>query len=229
MPRAVRFHQTGGPEVLKIETVDVPPPKAGEVRIAVKALGLNRAEAMFRSGQYLEQPALPARLGYEAAGTVESVGPGVTGLKPGDAVSTIPSFSMNQYGVYGDLVLAPVHAVAKHPPSLSWNEAAAIWMQYLTAYGALIDIAKLTAGDTLLIPAASSSVGLAAIQIANAVGATPIALTRKSNKRAELSKLGAKHVIATEEQDLVAEVKNSPRTKARESSSTPSAAQPSPN
>jgi len=79
MPRAVRFHQTGGPEVLQIETIDVPPPGAGEVRIAVKALGLNRAESMFRLGQYLEQPTFPARLGYEAAGTVEAVGPGVLG------------------------------------------------------------------------------------------------------------------------------------------------------
>ncbi len=207
MSRAVRFYQTGEPEVLKIENVDVPAPASGEVRIAVKALGLNRAESMFRRGQYLEDPKFPARLGYEAAGTVESVGPGVKDLKPGDAVSTIPSFSQNQYGVYGDLVVVPATAVAKHPTNVSWTEAAAIWMQYLTAYGALIDIAKLTTGDTLLIPAASSSVGLAAIQIANMVGARSIALTRKSNKRDQLTKLGAAHVIATEEQDLVAEVK----------------------
>jgi NADPH:quinone reductase-like Zn-dependent oxidoreductase len=208
MARAVRFYQTGGPEVLKIENVDVPQPGEGEVRIAVKALGLNRAESMFRLGQYLEDPKFPARLGYEAAGTIDAVGPGVTGLKPGDAVSTIPSFSQNQYGVYGDLVIVPAIAVAKHPPNLSWTDAAAIWMQYLTAYGALIDIAKLTTGDTILIPAASSSVGLAAIQIANLVGARAIALTRKSNKRDHLTKLGATHVIATEEQDLVAEVKH---------------------
>src|SRR5215471_2668725 len=206
MPRVVRFHQTGGPEVLKIETIDVPPPAAGEVRIAVKALGLNRAESMFRCGHYLETPAFPARLGYEAAGTVEAVGPGVAGFKPGDAVSTIPAFSQNQYGVYGDVAIVPAAAVAKHPPSLSWTGAAAIWMQYLTAYGALIDIAKLSQGDTLLIPAASSSVGLAAIQIARLVGATPIALTRKDDKRGALVELGAAHVIATEKQDLVAEV-----------------------
>ncbi len=206
MSRAVRFHQTGGPDVLKIETVDVPKPAAGEVRIAVKALGLNRAESMFRLGQYLEQPKFPARLGYEAAGTIESVGPGVTDLKPGDAVSTIPAFSQNQYGVYGDLVNVPAAAVAKHPATLSWEEAAAIWMQFLTAYGALVDIAKLGAGDALLIPAASSSVGIAAIQIANLVGAVPIALMRKSDKREALTKLGAAHVIATQEQDLVAEV-----------------------
>jgi NADPH:quinone reductase-like Zn-dependent oxidoreductase len=207
MSRVVRFYQTGEPEVLKIENVDVPAPSDGEVRIAVKALGLNRAESMFRRGQYLEDPKFPARLGYEASGTVESVGPGVKDLKAGDVVSTIPAFSQNQYGVYGDLVLAPAAAVAKHPTNLSWTEAAAIWMQYLTAYGALIDIAKLTTGDTLLIPAASSSVGLAAIQIANMVGARSIALTRKSNKRDQLTKHGAAHVIATEEQDLVAEVK----------------------
>jgi NADPH:quinone reductase-like Zn-dependent oxidoreductase len=206
MPRVVRFHQTGGPEVLQIETIDVPPPGAGEVRIAVKALGLNRAESMFRLGQYLEQPTFPARLGYEAAGTVEAVGPGVTGLKSGDAVSTVPAFSQNQYGVYGDVAIVPAAAVARHPPSLSWTEAAAIWMQYLTAYGALIEIARLGAGDTVLIPAASSSIGIAAIQIASMVGATPIALTRKHDKRAALTKLGAAHVIATQEQDVVAEV-----------------------
>jgi len=207
MARVVRFHQTGGPEVLQIESIEVRPPGRGEVRITVKALGLNRAESMFRSGRYLEEPKLPARLGYEAAGTVESVGEGVTGLNVGDAVSTIPAFSQNEYGVYGDLAIVPAAVVAKHPPALSWEEAAAIWMQYATAYGALIDIANLQAGDTLLIPAASSSVGIAAIQIANLLGATPIALTRRSNKRHPLLELGAKHVIATEEEDVVAEVK----------------------
>ncbi len=207
MARIVRFHQTGGPEVLKIEQVDVPPPGPGEVRIAVKALGLNRAEVMFRSGHYLEQPRFPARLGYEAAGTVAALGEGVQGLKVGDAVSTIPAFSQNQYGVYGDTAIVPAFAVAKHPASLSWSEAAAVWMQYATGYGALIDIAGLKAGDTLLIPAASSSVGIAAIQIARMIGATPVALTRGSRKRKPLLDAGAAHVIATEEQDLVAEAK----------------------
>jgi NADPH:quinone reductase-like Zn-dependent oxidoreductase len=162
MARVVRFHETGGPEVLKIEQLDVAPPGKGEVQIRVKALGLNRAESMFRRGEYIEQPDFPARIGYEAAGTVAAVGPGGEGFKVGDAVSTIPAFSQNEYGVYGDLVSAPVHAVAHHPASLPWEQAAAIWMQYLTGYGALIDIADLKAGDTLVIPAASSSVGLAA-------------------------------------------------------------------
>ena len=206
MARVVRFHQTGGPEVLQVEDVAVPPPAKGEVQISIKALGLNRAESMFRRGQYLENPKLPARLGYEAAGPVAAVGPGVQGFKIGDAVSTIPSFSLNDYGLYGDLANAPVHAVTHHPKSLSWEEAAAVWMQYLTAYGALIDIGKLTKDDTILLPAASSSVGLAAIQIANKVGAVPVAMTRGQSKRKALLDAGAAHVIASEEQDLVKEV-----------------------
>jgi NADPH:quinone reductase-like Zn-dependent oxidoreductase len=206
MARVVRFHEIGGPEVPRVEEVEVRPPGKGEIQISIKALGLNRAESMFRRGQYLEEPRLPARLGYEAAGTVAAVGPGVQGFKKGDAVSTIPSFSLNDYGVYGDLANVPVHAVTHHPASLSWAEAAAIWMQYLTAYGALIDIAKLTKGDTILIPAASSSVGLAAIQIANRVGAMPVALTRGKAKRQALLDAGATHVIVTDDQDLVKEV-----------------------
>jgi NADPH:quinone reductase-like Zn-dependent oxidoreductase len=205
MARVVRFYQVGGPEVLRLEETDVPPPGKGEVQIQIKALGLNRAESMFRRGQYLEEPKLPARLGYEAAGTVAAVGPDVKGFKVGDAVSTIPSFSLNQYGLYGDLANAPAHAVTHHPDSLSWVDAAAVWMQYLTAYGALVDIGKATKGDTILIPAASSSVGLAAIQIANRVGAVPVALTRGKSKRQALLDAGAAHVIVTDEEDLVKE------------------------
>jgi NADPH:quinone reductase-like Zn-dependent oxidoreductase len=206
MSKIVRFHELGGPEVLRIEEIEVPPPGKGEVQIRVHALGLNRAESMFRRGQYLEAPQFPARLGYEAAGTVAAVGPDAQGFQVGNAVSTIPNFSLNKYGVYGELINAPAHAVAHHPRSLSWVEAAALWMQYLTAYGALVDIAGLKDGDTVVIPAASSSVGLAAIQIANKVGAVPIALTRSSPKRQALQDAGAAHVIATEEQDLVKEI-----------------------
>ena len=206
MARVVRFHRTGGPEVLQIDTVDAREPEAGEVRIRVKALGLNRAESMFRSGAYFEQPTFPSLLGYEAAGTVDAVGSAVDGLNVGDAVSTIPAFSQGRYGVYGDLAVVPAKAVVRHPASLSWEEASAVWMQYLTAYGALIDIAKLMPGETVLIPAASSSVGIAAIQIANLVGAIPIALTRTDDKRPVLTRLGAAHVIVTGTQDLVAEV-----------------------
>jgi NADPH:quinone reductase-like Zn-dependent oxidoreductase len=207
MTRVVRFHKTGGPEVLQIDEVDIGAPGAGELRLRVHALGLNRAESMFRSGMYLEPPALPARLGYEAAGTVEAIGEGVTGFAIGDKVSTIPGFSMNQYGVYGEQAIVPAAATVKHPDNLSWEQAAAIWMQYMTAYGGLVDVAGLAAGDAVVITAASSSVGLAAIQIVNAAGAVSIATTRTSAKRDALLALGAQHVIATGEQDLAEEVK----------------------
>jgi len=206
MARVVRFHKIGGPEVLQIEEVEVRPPKKGEIQIQIHALGLNRAEAMFRTGQYFLEPRFPARPGYEASGTVAAIGEGVSGFKIGDAVSVIPGFDMNDYGLYGDLANVPARLVTHHPSSLSWVEAAAIWMQYITAYGALIDIAGLKSGETVVIPAASSSVGQAAIQIANRVGAIPVALTRGRSKREALVDAGAAHVIATDEQDLVKEI-----------------------
>jgi NADPH:quinone reductase-like Zn-dependent oxidoreductase len=113
---------------------------------------------------------------------------------------------LNKYSTYGEVILAPDHAVVKHPASLSFVEAASVWMMFLTAYGALVFDAQVKAGDFVVIPAASSSVGLAAIQIANDAGATPIALTRTSEKKRRLHEAGARHVIATQEQDMVAEV-----------------------
>jgi len=94
MPKIVRFYETGGAEVLKIEDLPLMEPGEGEVRLKVDAIGINRAEVMFRQGQYLETPQLPSRLGYEVAGIVDAVGPGATGIKIGDRVSTIPSFSI---------------------------------------------------------------------------------------------------------------------------------------
>ncbi len=206
MSRMVRFHETGAPEVMRIEPQPLREPGEGEIRIAVRAIGLNRAEAMFRAGRYLESPVLPSGLGYEAAGLVEAVGPGVSGFEPGQPVSTIPAFSMSRYGMYGDQVIAPAFACVAHPPSLPFDKAASAWMQYLTAWGALHQIAGLKAGDTVLIPAATSSVGLAAIQICKAAGATPVALTRTEAKRQHLLDLvPGLEIVVTEAQDLVAE------------------------
>lgn len=202
MARVVRFHELGGPEVLRIEEVDPPEPGPGEIRIRVKALGLNRAEALLRSGTYIETPALPSGLGLEAAGLVDAVGQGVAGFAPGDAVSVVPPVSMVRWPAYGETATFPAELVVKHPPSLGWEAAAATWMQYLTAYGALIDIAGLRREDRVVVTAASSSVGLAAIQIAGTVGATAIAVTRRSAKKRALLAAGAAHVVAAEEEDL---------------------------
>lgn len=207
MARVVRFHARGGPEVLRIEDVEVPPPGPGEVRIRVKALGLNRAEASLRKGSYIETPALPSGLGLEAAGIVEAVGEGVDDFAPGDAVSIIPPHSMGRWPAYGELVTFPAELVVKHPPSLGFEAAAATWMQYLTAYGALVDIARVGRGEPVVITAASSSVGLAAIQIARVIGAVPIAVTRTSAKKSALLDAGAAYVVASQEEDLEARLK----------------------
>ena len=204
MARVVRFHRLGGPEVLSIEEVDVPAPGRDEVRIRVKALGLNRAEAMLRSGQYIETASLPSGLGFEASGIVEQIGEGVEGLAQGDAVSIVPPLSQVRWPAYGELATFPAAHVVKHPHALGWEAAAAVWMQYVTAYGALIDVAKLQPADFVVITAASSSVGLAAIQIARMVGATPIAVTRTTEKKQALLDAGAAHVIASAEEDLQA-------------------------
>jgi NADPH:quinone reductase-like Zn-dependent oxidoreductase len=175
--------------------------------LKVEALGLNRAEIMFRNGAYLEAPKLPARLGYEAAGIIDAVGPGVTAFQPGDRVSTIPAFSQNSYGVYGESAIVPAYAVARYPTSLTPVEGASIWMQYLTAWGGLLHYGRLASGQSVLITAASSSVGLAAIQMARLIGATPIAVTRTSAKKQALLDFGAAHVIASAEEDLPAAVR----------------------
>lgn len=208
MTRVVRFYKLGGPEVLCIENVEFAGPGRGEIQIRVKALGLNRAEVMLRTGAYIENASFPSGLGFEASGIVESVGEGVKGFIPGDAVSVIPSLSMTTWPAYGELATFPAGHVVKHPPNLSWEAAAAVWMQYVTAYGALIDIAKLRPDDFVVITAASSSVGLAAIQIANMVGATPIAVTRTNAKKQALFEAGAEHVIASTEEDLEARLKD---------------------
>lgn len=204
MARIIRFHQLGGPEVLQLDDVDVPAPGPHEIRIAFKALGLNRAEALFRAGHYLEQPELPSKIGYEGSGYVDAVGDGVAGFAPGDVVSVIPPVGLGRYGMHGELANVPADCVVKHPHSLSFIEAAATWMPYLTAYGALIDIAQLQSGDYVAIPAPSSSVGLAAIQIANRVGAIPVAITRTQNKVAALQAAGAAHVIVSNDEDVTA-------------------------
>jgi NADPH:quinone reductase-like Zn-dependent oxidoreductase len=206
MSRTIKFAQAGGPEVLEFIEMEVPAPGPHEIRIKVKAIGINRAESMWRNDKYVESPIFPAGLGYDCAGVVDAVGKDVADFAVGDSVSTIPAFSLNRYFTYGEVILAPDHAIVKHPASLSFVEAASVWMMFITAYGALVFDAHVKTGDFVIIPAASSSVGLAAIQIANQAGATPIALTRTSDKKKRLHEAGAAHVVATREQDMVAEV-----------------------
>jgi NADPH:quinone reductase-like Zn-dependent oxidoreductase len=208
MPRAVRFYGLGGPEVLRLEEMAPAEPGPGEVRLRVEAFGLNNSELQFRRGDYpLLEAVFPSRLGKEAVGVIEALGPGVTGVETGQRVTTIPCFEMGRYGVYGDSAVVPAHALAPYPEELSAVEAAAIWQQYLTVYGPFVEYALVDKGDVVLVTAASSSVGHAAIQISRLLGARPIATTRSAAKRGALLERGAEHVVVTSEEDLVARAK----------------------
>lgn len=202
----VRFHEVGGPEVLQLEQLPLPEPGAGEVRLRVKAIGLNRAEVMFRQDRYLASPILPSLLGYEASGIVEAVGPGVDAGLVGQVRSTIPSFAVEKYGVYGEVAIVPASCLARYPERFSFEQGTSIWMQYVTAYGALVHYGKVGPGDFVLITAASSSVGLAAIELTRAQGATPIAVTRGAGKKEVLLEAGAEHVVVSSVEDVAARV-----------------------
>src|SRR5882757_2422190 len=192
--KTVVFSALGGPEVLKIEKLEIPAPGAQEVRIQVKAIGINRADSMYREGFYPEKPVFPrAKLGYEAAGIIEAIGDGVTGFAIGDVVSIVPAFSLNAYATYGELIVMPAYTLQKHPSNLSFEEAASIWTSFISMYGLLVDAAKIKAGQTVIITAASSSAGLAAIQFTNLMGGISIGVSSSAGKREALLNAGAKH------------------------------------
>ncbi|MCP2341438.1 zinc-dependent alcohol dehydrogenase family protein [Actinomadura rupiterrae] len=210
MANVVLFDQVGGPEVLRFAKLPLAEPGPGEVRVRIEAIGLNRAEALFRAGGYYYQPTLPgSRLGSEAAGVVEAVGPEVTGFAPGDAVSVLSiGEGMSQGGIYADRAIVAADALLPRPEWMDARTGAAVWMSYLTAYGALLEVGGLRPGDHVLITAASSSVGTAAVQIAGQIGAIPIAVTRSAAKTARLLRAGAAEVIATDTDDLAGRVQD---------------------
>ncbi|MFQ6552671.1 zinc-dependent alcohol dehydrogenase family protein [Aestuariibius insulae] len=208
MTKSVEFTALGGPEVLTIVDRDPTPPGPGEVQVAVKAAGLNRAELLFVAGQYLVDPELPSRLGFEGAGEVLAVGDAVKRVSPGDRVAITPAFKQNGYGVLGEIINIPETALERLPDAVGWPDAAAFWMAFGTAYGLLVQTGGLIegAGQSVVLNAASSSVGTAAFQIIRAHGGTSIATTRTRDKVEGLKAAGADHVIVTEEEDVLARV-----------------------
>jgi NADPH:quinone reductase-like Zn-dependent oxidoreductase len=224
MIRGVRIHEFGGPEVLRIQDVEVEEPREGEVRIRIRAIGINRTEITLRSGRLPAKPPLPTKIGFEAAGEIEAIGPGVKGLAIGDRVALVPAYAASRYGLYGESSLAPARSLIGIPVGVSFEQAAATWAAYGTAWAGLVAVGRLAAGQTVVLPAASSSVGLAAIQIANRLGARPIALTRTSAKADDLRAYGAAGIVATEERDVVSEIKRLTTARAPTLYLTPSAA-----
>lgn len=204
MTRVVRFHEFGGPEVLRIEEHELPEPGPGEALIDVHSIGVNRSEVNFRLDRYIDHAeSLPSGLGYEGTGRVVAVGQGVDQVTPGEDVCVLPVFPQSRYHMYGEQALVPVRALVSRPSRLDAVHGAAAWMPYLTVYGALVDVCRMRAGDHVLITAAETSVGYAGIQIARRVGAIPHVVAETSTYESDLLALGAETVLVAGRDDLV--------------------------
>ncbi|MFJ9368752.1 zinc-dependent alcohol dehydrogenase family protein [Nocardia sp. NPDC101769] len=209
MPRVVVFDEFGGPDVMHVVEEPVVEPAVDEVRVRIEAFAVNPLDQMMRSGTSPAIVPLPhARLGVEGTGRIDAVGSEVTGLEIGDPVilTAIPDASVK--GSYAEYTTIPASRVVARPAGLGITEAAAIWVAYSTAYGALVEKAGMRPGDHVLVTAASGGVGRAAMQIANQIGAVPIAITRHTAKKDELIAAGAAAVIATDHMDVVEAVRH---------------------
>ena len=189
MTHAIRFHHTGGPEVLQWETVDVPPPGAGEARVRHHAVGLNYIDTYHRSGLY--PVALPSGIGLEAAGVVEALGEGVADLAVGDRVA----YAGGPLGAYAEARNIPADRLVKLPDAISFEQGAAMMLQGLTAQYLLRRTYRVQPGDTLLIHAAAGGVGLMVCQWAKALGATVIGTVGSDEKAALARAHGCDHPI----------------------------------
>ena len=203
MSRVVVFDEFGGPDVMHVVEEPAVEPAAGEVRVRIEAFAVNPLDQMMRSGASPAPVPLPhARLGIEGTGVVDALGPEVTGLEIGDPVILTALPDANVRGSYAEYTTVPASRVIARPAGLAITEAAAIWVAYATAYGALVEKAGMRPGDHVLITAASGGVGRAAMQIANQIGAVPIAVTRHTEKKDDLLAAGAATVIATDQMDV---------------------------
>jgi len=198
--RAVVLTGHGGPEVLEVRDVPDPPVGPGQVRIAVRAAGLNFADTVARVGLYPDAPPVPAVLGYEVAGEVESVGEGVESPAVGDRV-----VAATRFGGHGELVSVAGDQVWPLPESLSFEQGAAFPVNYGTAHAALVIMGGLRPGDRVLIHAAAGGVGIAATQIARRIGAE-IFGTASALKHDAIRAQGVEHPIDYRTRDFAREV-----------------------
>jgi len=202
MVHAIRFHKTGGPEVLTWESVEVGKPGPGQVRLRQTAVGLNYVDTYFRAGGY--PTPLPSGVGTEAAGIVEEVGPGVTEVKVGDRVA----YAGGPLGAYAEARVMPADRLIVLPPSITDRQGAAMMLQGLTVQYLIRQTYRVQKGDTILIHAAAGGIGLILCQWAKHLGATVIG-TVSTDAKAELAKAhGCHHPIVYTREDFVARVKD---------------------
>jgi NADPH:quinone reductase len=201
MSKAIRIHKYGGPEVLQLEEVTVGEPGPGEARVRHHAVGLNYTDVYHRMGLY--PLSLPSGLGLEAAGVVEAVGTGVTGVKPGDRVA----YANPPIGAYAEVRNMPAHRLVNLPESISFEQGAAMMLQGMTVQYLIKSTYKVRAGDTVLWHAAAGGVGLIACQWLAALGVTMIG-TVGSEEKAKLAKAhGCHHVINYSRENFLERVK----------------------
>ncbi|MGI9020056.1 MAG: zinc-binding dehydrogenase [Solirubrobacterales bacterium] len=198
--RAVVIPRHGGPDVLEVQELPDPPVGAGEIRIAVKAAGINFADLMARAGTYPDAPPLPSVIGYDVAGEVESVGDGVESHSVGDQV-----LAGTRFGGYAELVTVAEDQALPLPEAMSFEQGAGFVVNYTTAYAGLIVMGGLRAGDRMLIHAAAGGVGIAATQVARSVGAE-IFGTASASKHDAIREQGVDHPIDYRSQDFLEEV-----------------------
>jgi NADPH2:quinone reductase len=201
MSHAIRFHETGGPEVLKLEPVEVGEPGPGQARVRHKAIAVNFIDVYFRTGRYPAQ--LPSGLGSDAVGVVEAVGNGVDYLKPGDRVG----YLLGPQGAYSDVRVMPAEVLIRLPDGVSDETASTLMMKGMTAQYLFRQVHPLKGGETILYHAAAGGVGLIACQWARALGVTMIG-TVSSDEKAEIAKAnGCTHTIVTTREDIARRVR----------------------
>ena len=202
MNKVARLNEFAGPSAISIINEEIPVPGPGEVLVKMKTAGLNHVEKMIMYGHFPIRPKLSANIGYEGAGIIEQLGVGVDGFQQGEEVCIIPNMPFDLYGVIGNYSVVPSTSIVAKPPTINWQEASSIWMGYGTAYQGLVNAGglKKNANQTVLISAASSSVGFPAMQIAKVHGAKVIATSRTLEKEAGLKEMGAEYVVATSDE-----------------------------
>jgi NADPH:quinone reductase-like Zn-dependent oxidoreductase len=202
--RAAWFEGLGDPSIMTIIDVPARDPGPDEVQIRVTSAGLNRADANYRRGRYLVKSPGRTRSGFEGAGVVTAVGANVTAVRVGDRVGVLPSsFDVVRDGACAESMTVAAWGVVPTPVSVSDRDAGSIWMQCLTAWGALVEIAEIGTGDWVVVPAASSSIGIAAIQLCRAVGAKVIATTTSRDKVEALRRFAPDAIIDTRSEPYV--------------------------
>jgi len=200
--RSVWITRHGGPEVLEVRETPDPVPGPGQVRIRVKAAGLNFAELLARMGLYPDAPKLPAVVGFEVAGVVDAVGTAVSAPSPGDRV-----LAMVRFGGHAEAVVLPASHALPMPPEMTFEQGAALPVNYVTAYHALFRVGHLSRGQSVLVHMAAGGVGIAAIQLARIVPGVTVFGTASASKHAAIREEGCDHAIDHRSQDYAAEVR----------------------